>query len=402
MKEQGTAHDILKFLKYRGFPKPFPSNHRTEGSRFALTEFWERIYRQNFLAASWRRYFLVISLLMGALPFFLSASEYTDGRIRLVLHEGTGRFSLYYMTSPSRYEAFFVDQDPRTSFLSVIVNDRSYKLGETSAFRTRIGGTGQNPAVIFESSFLSVTQEFAFIKTPGSQASNGIRMTLRLENRASQQASVGIRMLLDTNLGEGGSQPHFIIDSRSINLETLIESGGAEQRWVSRNNHLSLMGSIAPAGERGKPDAVHFANWKRLSDVSWKLSYSAGRNFNYPPYSVGDSAVCYYFNPIPLARGETQEFSLYLSAEDELGFESQNTALGENISRFLAESIPLPDASSSVNAPVDDAVRQSDINLLRELIARIDEYIASESITDEELAAIETVINRLKTRYNVK
>jgi hypothetical protein len=304
------------------------------------------------------------------------------------------------MTSPSHYEAFFVDQDPRTSFLSIMVNDRIYKLGETSVFRTRTGGTRQNPAIIFESSFLSVTQEFTFIKTPGSQASNGVRITLRLENRASRQASVGIRLLLDTNLGEGGSQPHFLIDSRPVSSETLIENGGTEERWVSRNNRLSLMGSMA-AGER-RPDAVHFANWKRLSDVSWKLAYSAGRNFNYPPYSVGDSAVCYYFNPLPLARGETQDFSLYLSSEDEQGFYIQNTALGENISRFLTESIALPDTASDANTPVDNAVRQSDINLLKELIDRIDGYIASESITDEELAAIETVIGRLKIRYNIK
>jgi hypothetical protein len=337
---------------------------------------------------------------MGIPPLFLSAAEYTDGRVRLVLHEGSGRFSLYYMTSPSSYEAFFVDQDPRTSFLSVIVNDRSYKLGEAAGFRTRIGGTRRNPAVIFESSFLSVIQEFSFIKTPGSQVSNGVRITLQIENRASQQASIGIRLLLDTNLGED-TRSHFIIDSRPVNSEIYIESGGTEGRWVSRNDRLSIMGSMA-AGEEGNFDALHFANWKRLSDVSWKLAYSAERSFNYPPYSIGDSAVCYYFDPIPLARGETRDCFLYLSLEDEQGFEFQNSALGENIARFLAESMPLPDTGPRANPPVDDAVRQSDISVLRELIAKIDEYIASDSITDEELAAIETVISRLKIRYNVK
>ncbi|MDR2094428.1 MAG: hypothetical protein LBP76_02780 [Treponema sp.] len=355
--------------------------------------------RRYSLTASIGRYVLVISLFINALPFPLSAAEYTDGRIRLVLHEGNGRFSLYYMTSASHYEAFFVDQDPRTSFLSVMVNDRSYKLGETSVFRTRIGGTYQNPAIIFESSFLSVTQEFSFISTPGSQVSNGVRITLRLENRASRQASVGMRLLLDTNLGEGGSRPHFLIDSRPVNSETFIESGGTEQRWVSQNNRLSLMGSMT--GDRG-PASLHFANWKRLSDVSWKLAYSAGRNFNYPPYSLGDSAVCYYFDSLPLARGEIQDFSLYLAAEDEQGFYVQNTALGANISRFLTESIPLPDTASDTPPPVNDAVRQSDINLLGELIARIDEYLASGTITDEELTAIETVISRLKIRHNIK
>ncbi|MDR0623682.1 MAG: hypothetical protein LBG10_04565, partial [Treponema sp.] len=58
--------------------------------------------------------FLFLSLVPGP----AGAADYSDGRVRLTLHEGNGRFTLSYMSdiSKEKYDPFFVDQDPRTSF----------------------------------------------------------------------------------------------------------------------------------------------------------------------------------------------------------------------------------------------------------------------------------------------
>lgn len=74
---------------------------------------------------------VIIFLLIQFVSLFpLVAAEYFDGSIRLVLNEKSGRFSLY-STGEGGHEkpvALFSDEDPRTSFLSVLVNDRSFKL----------------------------------------------------------------------------------------------------------------------------------------------------------------------------------------------------------------------------------------------------------------------------------
>ncbi|MDR2618930.1 MAG: hypothetical protein LBC62_08680 [Treponema sp.] len=323
--------------------------------------------------------FRFFALFLGFFLPALNAAEYPAGSVKLALMEGSGRFSLYVSSADSRtgYEPLFTDQDPRTSFLSVMVNDRSYKLGDTSTFRIRLGTDPDRPSLIFESPFLLVTEEFTFIKTEGSQDINGVSLTITLENRGDPSA-LGARLLLDTSLGEGGREPPFATSRRSIGSETLIEKGSQEAWWFSGASGLFLMGSISSSAGDG-PDSVHFANWKRLNDVPWKAPYAAGRNFNAPPYSVGDSAVCYYFEPRLLARRERRSFTVTLAAWRGLTF-PQVTAAGPS------------DAARG-----DE--RQQDLALIRQLIARIDNYLASGGASEEELVSMEQTLRRLMDKY---
>jgi hypothetical protein len=331
--------------------------------------------------------------LFAFFPAGLGAADFTNGRIRLVIHEDTGRFSLYYLTDLSRdqFDPLFVDQDPRTSFVSLIMNHKTWRLGESAAFRFRLEDAGGSPALVFESSFLKATEVFSFIKTAGSSLINGIKISITLENRSPQEADLGVRFLLDTSLGERQAPP-LVTDKRSIDSETLITGKDDDRWWVSGNDRLSLMGSIS-AGVAERPDLLHVANWKRLNEVPWKTNFLAGRNFNYLPYSIGDSAVCYYYEPRPVSRGDTLTVTVLLAAEDTAGFADYYTASGDELSRYLKETVPLPPAPDS---------RQADLVLLRELIDRIDRYVAGEiAITGEDLEAMELVITRIKTRYNL-
>ena len=336
----------------------------------------------------------IMVLLLGLLLSFPgAAAEYIDGSMRLVLHEESGRFSLYLLTESNKTRplALFADQDPRTSFLSVMVNDRSYKMGDSSAFRTYLGGDERSPSLIFESSFLAVTEEFSFVRSRNSSGTIGISIKISLENRASSQVSVGARLLLDTNLGEGTSGFPFTTNVRTISSETLIKRGDSDTWWTDRNDKVSLSGSIntgsVSTGSSEDPDSIHFANWKKLSDVSWKAPFQQGRNFNFPPYSVGDSALCYYFEPRPLGRGEKCSFGFYLAVNDVDGFASfqQPGTVKETIQDLPIQGRATPD--------------EQDLAALRELMARIDAHIASGSIAEEELAAIEFDLVRLRAKY---
>jgi hypothetical protein len=336
-----------------------------------------------------KRFWGFLPLYMLAIQVSLGAAEYTNGRIKLVLHEDSGRFSLYAFSDRERYEPLFVDQDPRTSFLTLLVDERAYKMGDASSFRGRIGGSPGTPSLIFESSFLSVTQTFDFIKTAGSPEINGVKITIGIENRSARQSEIGARLVLDTSLGEDVSRPHFTTDSRGIGSETMTDKGGPDRWWISRNNRLSLMGSI----KDGNPDSLLFVNWKRISEVPWKAGYLAGRNFSLPPYSLDDSAVCYYFEPLPLARGEVRTCSLMLALEDEKGFLPPPS--GEPVfSRILDETTGLAETGDPSGMNRDQALA-----LLETLIGQIDSRIQSGVITDTEINIIELIIERLKTQY---
>ncbi|MDR0719397.1 MAG: hypothetical protein LBF78_07145 [Treponema sp.] len=326
------------------------------------------------------RFFLALFLLFSFGSLW--ALDFDNGEIRLTLHERDGRFSLYQKPEYSNgaYEALFTDSDPRTSFLQVIVNDISYKLGDTSTFKIRIEENSGNPAFVFESPFLKVTEEFAFIKTAGVSYVNGLAITITLANKSEKTFEAGARILIDTSLGEQGAGPDFVTDSYPIAAETFIDAEKDRAFWISENDHLSLMGSISVVGIE-RPSGIHFANWKRLNEVSWKAPYSAGRNFNAPPYSIKDSAVCYYFDPRPLPGGQSCSFTFFLASGDKQGF--------------------LPQGQEKAKAPPDilDDEREKDLLQIRNLINRIDVLMTEGNASGEEINALEQTLNQLLAKY---
>ena len=336
---------------------------------------------------------IIFILLLVFIVHSAFAAEFIDGRIKLVLNPGTGRFSLYYMTDIAREEFvhLFTAEDPRTSFLSIMVNNKTYKMGETYLFKTSIGGTPSSPSLIFESSFMVVTQNFSFTKTGASSMTNGVLITITITNKSDRTVNAGMRLLIDTDLGEKNNA-HFITNLREINNETVIDKTSQDQYWVSKNDKLLLMGSIA---SENRPDTVHFANWKRLNDAPWKITYMKGRNFNLLPYSIDDSAVCYYYEPAPLPKGGSRTATISLVSS--LFSEEQNI-----IAVSTAEDQPAISIESSLpDEELGDTVR-TDLATLEELVFRLDESIVSGLyISDEELAAISLLISRIKLKYSI-
>ena len=334
-----------------------------------------------------KKFYFLTALVLVTAFFRLNAAEYNEGRIRLVIHETSGRFSLFCLTDPEleRYEPFFTHQDPRTSFLAVYHNDRIFRLGESLRFRIIHELQNGNPVISFDSQFLNIRKEFSFIKTADSPEYNGIKIIIKIENTSATQASVGLRMLIDTNLGEGRGSVPFFVGKQAITGETIIEGNSGEELWFSRSDRLSLMGSISvPVNEIGKdPDFLHFANWKRLNDAPWKAAYIHGRNFHMPPYSIGDSAVCYYYEPEVIQPGETIIYSVFLAEESPYGFgEKQRVESGRAIF---------------------DSNLDANIQRLHNLLNLIDRYIAGEIyISEEELAFIEREVYGLKDLYGIR
>jgi hypothetical protein len=180
------------------------------------------------------------------------------------------------------------------------------------------------------------------------------------------------------------------------------------------------MGSL-PGADGSGTGYIHMANWKRFNDVPWKFGYSPGRNFNFLPYSVGDSAVCYYYEPAAMARGEVRTLSIQLAVEEEGGFARYGAASPDRLSRLLQESVralsaeppvkvsPPPGMSLEVSPegfPESPALtpdpRWVDLITIRDLLNQLDSYIAGGgTVSEEELAAIELIITRLQSRYNI-
>jgi hypothetical protein len=129
------------------------------------------------------------------------------------------------------------------------------------------------------------------------------------------------------------------------------------------------------------------------------------RNFNNPPYSINDSAVSYVFSPQILPAGEIREYSMLLAAADENGFAQVTFKQARPDARQ-------PDSDSSEIVPErtryfrqasEKETMRNDLVILRDLLGRLEEYRAGRSmLTEEELANIELIVDRIKDRYGFR
>jgi hypothetical protein len=236
----------------------------------------------------------------------VSALEVSSGTLRLVLHQGISRFSLYAEGVP-----LFVDHDPRTSSLAIMVENKVYRLGDSSEFRESSEALPQGARFTWTSPRLTVTESFSLAAPPS------LLITVTATNTSERDLRFGLRLFLDTRLGEE-PYPHFQTDLQpEINGELTLLRPNLPRYWLS-----SSFRSKKPAGllcllqgpEVTEPDRVVFANWKRMSEAYWSYETSPARSFSDLPYSINDSAVFQYYDPQILARGGSRTVNIVLQA----------------------------------------------------------------------------------------
>ena len=272
----------------------------------------------------WRRAVLLLAVL-GWSVSTAGALEIQSGRLRLVLHENSGRFSLYLggAGEGGRDLPLLVDDDPRTSFTSLFVENRIYRLGDSPEFRGKAEKTVDGAAFFWESSRIRATMSFSPLSSRPDGERNAVKISLRVRNLTQSELAVGARLLLDSHLGEGAGA-HFLTDrGQEIERETTVGSSELLRYWASvRKRKEGTVGVECLVDGRGltRPDRLVFANWKRLSDAVWLYETAGSRNFSHEPYSVNDSAVALHYDPQSLPAGEEREVALVLGEYDPTGY----------------------------------------------------------------------------------
>jgi hypothetical protein len=351
----------------------------------------------------------VAALLLSVVLVPLNAVEIDSGRVRLVLHEGTGRFSLYARATAAStdYVPLFVDQDPRTSGISLVVNDKIYKLGESSEFAETAERSTGTAMGRFEwtSRTLEVVQEFTPALSAASGTAEGVRMSIRISNRSRNKLSVGLRFCLDTYLGEDDLS-HFSTDRhREIRSELSVTGSDMIRYWQSLSGSSPEQAGLVcmtSGSDITPPDKIVFANWKRLSDASWDYRTSSSRNFNLMPYSINDSAVCMYYDPVDLPALASREIVLVLANVTLAGYEEKETPISteEVEPEKILDASPLAslqDLRDSLNPDSESSAQ--DLAELNRLIEIINERLASgEKISDEELRLMEEILSAIKDK----
>jgi hypothetical protein len=344
-------------------------------------------------------------LLAGAFrPASAGALDLADGRIKVTLYDGIGRFSISCTTKGQNGIAvpLLAAQDPRTTTLSIVVGNKIYRMGESPGFSEKTEKVAGGGRFTWKSSFLQVTETFTFITSPGSPVTDGVRIEVGLKNLSERDASIGVRYLFDTYLGES-SFVHFKTDTLTqLTRELTLTPSDKALYWVSPLNgnadNLGLQVMLAGAGIT-IPDRVEFANWKRLSDASWGYDTSASRNFSVLPYSVNDSAVSQYYDPRPVAKGAETTITLALGNFNPQGLVSPAPSEAQgpaSAASAQAAASPTTGPQQAGTAATDSQGARADLSTVNGILSKIDSALASGApVSDDDLAQLESALKDL-------
>ena len=311
-------------------------------------------------------------VLCSAFAAAAPALELKDGRIKLVVDDRSGRFALYYLVDAAKgsYQPLMYDQETRTSYLTLYLDQRAYKLGESADFKVTVAREGDGIRVSYRSSHCAISQTFSIVASAGG-TKDSLRISFSLENVSEKDLSIGLRMLLDTWLGEK-SGAHFSTQSAGPVSTELTLSGSYTDSWVRSPGDSGATFQLTLADPTTRPDRVILANWKRLNDSPWSMETSPSRTFTLLPYSINDSAMAVFWDPVTVRKGSTRSLDVVLG--------NQSDPVAASVA---ATSAPLSSATLS-SAPLDLA---SDLVAVREVLARLNEALASGTPPSAELLA---------------
>ncbi len=256
---------------------------------------------------------LLTGFLVALITVAAGSLEVERGDLRLVLHEDSARHTVYLRTG-DEWVPLYIDDDPRTSVLEVLENNRVHRLGDSGVFRQTTEQTPEGAQFVWTSPTLRIAQVFRFTRSLDAEQFNALEMTISVTNVGEEPSLVGARLIYDTYLGER-SNVHFITPGASrIARETSLTPGPVNRYIASVTSPEAAFGFQVSLDNAivGTPQAAVVANWKRLTDSTWDYEVNEDRNFNRLPYSINDSAMMIVFPIEQLASGGRYTVGTYL------------------------------------------------------------------------------------------
>jgi len=233
--------------------------------------------------------------------YLLADVDEESGRFFLAAVKGKKNDLLFYDRPPSSYTVIFIDGD------AIVFGS------EGGTFTRRAINIGKSIVVIWETEKLSIEQNVRFIGRKKTSVEDGVLISYRIDNKTDKALKVGLRILFDTNLGETGNCHFHLPDSSEVCAEKELTGVDLPSFWISGSDpSICLMGTLK-GDAMNQPDRIIFANYRALWENMYHYRVKRRRSFNYPPFSMNDSAVALYYNSDDLPGGASRLYQTILS-----------------------------------------------------------------------------------------
>ena len=170
---------------------------------------------------------------------------------------------------------------------------------------------GNSIITIFEMNGIEVEQSLMFERSTTTGLYDSARIEYNMTNTTENSKSVGLRIMLDTMLGENDGAP-FRIRDQAITTDTMFEGDELPNFYQSFDSltepQVTSQGTFI--GESvDTPDKVYMSDWGSLADDAWDFNFNPGEEFVREGEFEIDSAIAMYWDPVEVEPGETLTYS---------------------------------------------------------------------------------------------
>lgn len=246
--------------------------------------------------------------------------------------DGTGRFGVKvtggdpYRSGDEEQPLIYGFENPWTSYTTIQIDGKDYIFGGRTGKRS--GGSGEFGQVIagpeldeekgvirtvcrFDT--VEVMQEIAVVESTTTLLPDTAKIQYTIINRDKKPREVGLRVVIDTMLGENDGNP-FRIGETAIETDTVFPREELPEFWQAFDT-LSNPRVIAQGTLKGReaipPDYLYFTNWGTVADHHWDVPLVRGRDFTRAGEFELDSAAVYKWEPVTVAPVDTCTYVLY-------------------------------------------------------------------------------------------
>ena len=214
---------------------------------------------------------------------------------------------------------------PWTSYTTLLIDNNPYIFGNSDKRLKRRTKTNFSYAPLYEqlstnnmiisSSLikqLKVSQKLGFYRNPNTNLNDSIFIEYHVTNTSSEIHYFGLRIMLDTKLGQNDGAP-FSMGREQVESEIQLSKKDLYPYWQAFDSlttpNIISQGLLSdPSKALTPPDTIHLANWGTLVDQPWNASYKQNRSFMRKGEDQNDTALALTFKSSPIKPNQTKIF----------------------------------------------------------------------------------------------
>jgi hypothetical protein len=231
-----------------------------------------------------------------------------------MVDEDSGRFIIQTTGGDKNLDtdqnAFLLyDSSPPNSFTTIRIDEENYIYGSRDGdFKQTVVKKGDAILCSWKVEDVIVAQRLKFIVEPTTGNKDSVEILYKIKNEGTKAHQIGIRILLDTYLGQEDGTPFRIPDLGPVVKEREFEYKNIPKYWYSYDDlirpRVQAQGRLILKNRR-PPDKVIFANCMRLMQNKWDYIVDKNKDFKRSQIDDLDSAVAVLWYQRKIKPGES-------------------------------------------------------------------------------------------------